>query len=220
MEMQWYYTDQGKRAGPVSPTQLKELAASGRLRPSHLVWREGMIQWAAASQVRGLFPTATQTAPGLPPRVPVVPNSPGAKQPASATNSPSAPCSAEVQVTSNLKDTKCYYCTQPVLTESLNCPSCGKGRKNLNDVRSVWRRYTFLSISCAIAPLIFFFQGIRSGRWTQELFGHDLSAEKMFNDPGFWGILALLVLSFGLRIAARGVKQRYESISGKQMTGW
>jgi len=73
MEAPWYFAQQGQRVGPVSSTQLKELAASGRLQPSDLVWKEGMAQWAAASEIKGLFPTATQAAaPETPPPLPVV----------------------------------------------------------------------------------------------------------------------------------------------------
>lgn len=58
METQWYYTDQGQRVGPVSAAQLKERAASGRLQPTDMVWKEGMTQWAAVGQVKGLLPAA------------------------------------------------------------------------------------------------------------------------------------------------------------------
>ena len=56
MEAQWYFTNQKQRFGPVSSERLKHLASSGRLQPSDLVWKEGMAQWVAASQVTGLFP--------------------------------------------------------------------------------------------------------------------------------------------------------------------
>ena len=70
MEAQWHYTDQGQRLGPVSSSQLKQLATSGRLQPSDLVWKEGMAQWVAASQVKGLFSAAQAPTPGSasPPR--------------------------------------------------------------------------------------------------------------------------------------------------------
>ncbi len=70
METRWYYTEQGQRLGPVSSTQLKQLAASGRLQPSDMLWKEGMAQWAAASQVNGLFSAATKAAT-VPPPIPV-----------------------------------------------------------------------------------------------------------------------------------------------------
>ena len=44
-----------KQMGPVSSAELKRLATSGEIRPDDLVWREGMTEWAAARNVRGLF---------------------------------------------------------------------------------------------------------------------------------------------------------------------
>ena len=54
---QWYYSKNGQQHGPVSSKQLKDLAASGELQPTNLVWKEGMKQWVAAGSVKGLFVT-------------------------------------------------------------------------------------------------------------------------------------------------------------------
>ena len=51
----WYYSQQGRQSGPVPSSELKQLAASGRLRPDDLVWKKGIAQWVPASAVRGLF---------------------------------------------------------------------------------------------------------------------------------------------------------------------
>ena len=37
----WYYKKDGQTFGPVSPLELKELLASGRLQPRQAVWRQG-----------------------------------------------------------------------------------------------------------------------------------------------------------------------------------
>ena len=52
--------------GPVSEEQLKQLAASGQLQPSDLVWKEGMSHWMAASSITGLFPNAPTTSSPVP----------------------------------------------------------------------------------------------------------------------------------------------------------
>ena len=52
----WYYGDGEQRHGPVSMNELKALASSGQLQPSHLVWKRGMAEWAPAAQIDGLFP--------------------------------------------------------------------------------------------------------------------------------------------------------------------
>jgi hypothetical protein len=58
MANEWHYTLNGQPvAVPVSATQLKQLATSGQLKPTDLVWQDGMLEWAPASSVKGLFPT-------------------------------------------------------------------------------------------------------------------------------------------------------------------
>jgi hypothetical protein len=53
---QWYYQPRGgKQVGPVSGTELRQLAASGQLSPTDLVWKEGMGAWVPASSIKGLF---------------------------------------------------------------------------------------------------------------------------------------------------------------------
>jgi hypothetical protein len=56
MADEWYYTNQGQQMGPVTTSQLKELAATQRLQPTDLVWREGLPKWVPASTAKGLFP--------------------------------------------------------------------------------------------------------------------------------------------------------------------
>ena len=52
----WYVGRNGERTGPFSDGELRELAASGRIGPADLVWREGMSAWAPASTIAGLLP--------------------------------------------------------------------------------------------------------------------------------------------------------------------
>jgi hypothetical protein len=56
MANEWHYTLNGQPAAvPVSAVQLKQLAASGQLKPTDLVWQDGMLEWAPAGSVKGLF---------------------------------------------------------------------------------------------------------------------------------------------------------------------
>ena len=57
MADQWYYTENRERRGPVSEEQLKQLAASGQVKPTDKVWKKGMAAWQAASEVKGLIPS-------------------------------------------------------------------------------------------------------------------------------------------------------------------
>jgi hypothetical protein len=54
-ETLWYYARHDQQFGPVSATELKSLADSGRLAPDDLLWREGMDAWTTAVNFRGLF---------------------------------------------------------------------------------------------------------------------------------------------------------------------
>lgn len=51
----WYYARDGEKLGPFSATQLKELAATGRLRPHDTVWKHGVEKGVPASRVKHLF---------------------------------------------------------------------------------------------------------------------------------------------------------------------
>ena len=52
---QWYYTRNRQQNGPVSFEELKQIAASGGISPSDMVWNPPMPDWIPASSVQGLF---------------------------------------------------------------------------------------------------------------------------------------------------------------------
>jgi GYF domain 2 len=56
MAEMWYYTTEGKQMDPVSMKELKRLVGDGTLKPTDMVWREGMARWIRASSVKELFP--------------------------------------------------------------------------------------------------------------------------------------------------------------------
>lgn len=68
MADEWHYSVKGMKAGPVSSAEIKRLAESGELAATDLIWKEGLPNWVAASNVKGLFPK-TSTPPPLPPSV-------------------------------------------------------------------------------------------------------------------------------------------------------
>src|SRR6266542_882132 len=55
MSEQWHFIRGDKQSGPVSAAELTEMAASGHLSPSDMVWRVGMPKWAPAGKLKGLF---------------------------------------------------------------------------------------------------------------------------------------------------------------------
>jgi len=66
MATEWYYSQGGEQHGPVSGGELEELAASAKVLPSDLVWKEGMDEWKPAAQVKGLLPETPPPLPGSP----------------------------------------------------------------------------------------------------------------------------------------------------------
>ena len=67
MAADWHYAKGGQRHGPVTMEQLRQLAATGQLQPSDLVWQKGMPEWQKAESTDGLFPSQTSESDMLPP---------------------------------------------------------------------------------------------------------------------------------------------------------
>jgi len=55
MAQEWFFSKGGQQQGPVDFDQLKQLAASGQVRPGDLVWCEGMAKWTEAGTIENLF---------------------------------------------------------------------------------------------------------------------------------------------------------------------
>lgn len=51
---EWFYTTNKQQMGPVSHDELRQLANKGLLKPTDLVWKDGMNDWERAS-AQGLF---------------------------------------------------------------------------------------------------------------------------------------------------------------------
>ena len=68
MASQWYYTKDGVQKGPISSTELKDLAKAKILIPSDMVWKEGMSEWRKAGSIKGIF--LSPQSPNVPPPLP------------------------------------------------------------------------------------------------------------------------------------------------------
>lgn len=55
MAAEWYYTTNKQQMGPVTWDELRELAESGILKSTDMVWSEGMPEWVKAINQKGLF---------------------------------------------------------------------------------------------------------------------------------------------------------------------
>ncbi len=71
--MQWFYSINGERLGPVTPEQLSTLVANGTVTAETLVWREGFASWEAWGKVADANPLPAVAVDVPPPEaVPVV----------------------------------------------------------------------------------------------------------------------------------------------------
>lgn len=66
----WYFDHDGKAGGPVSVSQLRQMAASGLLLPTDRIRKEDMDRWVKARAVKGLFapddlPSAADDSPAV-----------------------------------------------------------------------------------------------------------------------------------------------------------
>lgn len=66
---QWFYVKNSKPQGPISETDLLQLATSGEITRDTLVWTQGEETWVEATLVEGLFPPEI-----VPPPIPVTAN--------------------------------------------------------------------------------------------------------------------------------------------------
>jgi hypothetical protein len=64
--IEWYLARDGQQHGPVTDVELKKIIELGYLRPTDLVWRQGMSDWAVAEAVLDLRPAAPAPRPAPP----------------------------------------------------------------------------------------------------------------------------------------------------------
>ncbi len=63
----WFYATDGQQHGPYSEDQLRDFIARGIVRPTTLVWGEGMSEWTRAGDIPGLLRSAPGAAASLGP---------------------------------------------------------------------------------------------------------------------------------------------------------
>lgn len=51
MAAEWYYASGGQQLGPVNTEELRSLLRDGSLKPSDLVWKDGMPDWSPAATI-------------------------------------------------------------------------------------------------------------------------------------------------------------------------
>ena len=62
----WYYSSSGEKHGPITTLKLRQLAATGELKPSDQIWKDGWEEWRTAASVKALFPDSPKIPSGSP----------------------------------------------------------------------------------------------------------------------------------------------------------
>ncbi len=69
MTANWFHARDGQQAGPISFSQLQELARAGQLQATDQVWQEGTAAWVVANRVPVLMPRSTAATASPPPPI-------------------------------------------------------------------------------------------------------------------------------------------------------
>lgn len=93
MKVEWYYIVNDEKKGPISSADLKKLALEGHVKPTDMVWKEGLQNWISANSIKGLFQANQLSLVPLkaPPPVPVKVSSLPEKQQLITSKVPKSP---------------------------------------------------------------------------------------------------------------------------------
>jgi len=89
--MQWYYSNEGQRSGPVTTEEIRSLIVRGVINPSTLLWNQNMANWAPLPQVAEFAPPPAAPTPSASVAPPPPAVSTPAPAPATIPPSPAAP---------------------------------------------------------------------------------------------------------------------------------
>ena len=85
--MNWYYLDtQQKQIGPISEPEIQNLASSGKLTKTNMVWNETLTEWTSVAKTPLAAFCSTATPPPVPPPAPFTSPNPPNLAAASATS--------------------------------------------------------------------------------------------------------------------------------------
>jgi hypothetical protein len=115
----WFYRANDQNRGPVAESQIRALVEAGMLRPTDLVWREGMPEWVEIQSVPGLCPRSLVKPPPVPPPVAAV----AVARPQTVAVAPPHPAPAPART----EETKeCPFCASTIHVRAKICRDCGE----------------------------------------------------------------------------------------------
>src|SRR4051812_29683795 len=71
---EWWYTDNGKKTGPIGVEDVRRLLLAGKITGSTMFWREGMDSWKPLNDVSELAGLRSAVPPPIPPKAELDPS--------------------------------------------------------------------------------------------------------------------------------------------------
>ena len=147
MATEWFYESGGKQLGPVSPSELSTLAASGQIVSETLIWKEGLADWVQAKKVKGLFPAASPAivAQATPKKLPrITPVTISHDEPMS----PASPRSRRQKISNPVKIVVVGVVAFSALSALMIYGMSGNGKDSLHPIQIVFGLVVLIGIAC------------------------------------------------------------------------
>lgn len=206
MSKQWYYSQEGQQNGPVSAAELKDLAKTGQIVPTDMVWSEGMRSWAPASSVKGLF---IQSDPSDVPPHPPVPNPSVLKLEGASTG-------------------VCAFCQTTMPQGAVKCSSCQNWRKDIHILIRQYRRIAatqFLVLVVGLSGALSLLSvAIIKDADVGGIWKWSFSFEALMRSPRLWiAIFVMVVVLVGFvvtQIPAARIGNQIQRLTGGLWSRW
>jgi TM2 domain-containing membrane protein YozV len=161
--MAWFVEKNGKTVGPLTSSQLKQLADSGDIQRSTRVKRSESDRWSEASNVKGLFNEVVSTKTVEPKStiaVAKVPNATVENRPNTAiaktqkTQQPLSAPNKALDAHAVVTCIPCPLCAESILPNAVKCKHCGEFLDGRNSSQPVAQQPVVIQQMVQPAPVV------------------------------------------------------------------